>query len=429
MELALRKLKLVIMVLSLISYLARASIKAACFLRASHLMVRIEGRATRDRTQRLQRLVTARAGGRVAAIHKHLAAQLTITTTVAEYSWSTNALILVAFEYQLNESLRLRRCCGCYESSSCERIMAPTISTQDVHRASSDSHPCLRTRRRMRVLMVVASVILHGESALAFVASKDGTVRRPCRCGRNNAPRREMRTLNYQSQANFFSRPTSSKNLSTSLFASAPDENNIPKQSGSSSERNLGVLVLCTVPLAWGTFEPAVRYVYGIEPAVPGFLFSVVFYLVAAVSLSTLAVLSMINNESNDMDETSITQQQEDNTSPSLPILGGIELGTYLFLGNGLQVLGLKTIPSDRAAFLLQLTTVREYRLYSIFARCHDANAPLDIDFCSISTGHDCRQSSSHSAQDMGSLHCCPCWRGSHGTGRSRGRIYTLFFL
>jgi hypothetical protein len=131
---------------------------------------------------------------------------------------------------------------------------------------------------------------------------------------------------------------------STRLHAT-PEDNPSP----ASSERNLGILVLFSVPLAWGTFEPAVRYVYTIEPAVPGFVFSVGYYLVAALSLSALAGLSMLRDE----------QDSDGNENvPSLPIRGGIELGIYLFLGNGLQVLGLKTVPSDRAAFLLQLTTV-----------------------------------------------------------------------
>ncbi len=57
-----------------------------------------------------------------------------------------------------------------------------------------------------------------------------------------------------------------------------------------SSERTLGVLVLLTVPLAWGTYTPVVKYMYErTDPAVPGFVFSVGYYLVAA---STLGLLS-----------------------------------------------------------------------------------------------------------------------------------------
>ena len=36
----------------------------------------------------------------------------------------------------------------------------------------------------------------------------------------------------------------------------------------------LGILVLLTVPLSWGTYAPVVRYLYAIQPPVPGFVFS-----------------------------------------------------------------------------------------------------------------------------------------------------------
>ena len=115
------------------------------------------------------------------------------------------------------------------------------------------------------------------------------------------------------------------------------------------SERQKGLLVLTTVPFAWGTFEPAVRYVYTMDPPVPGFVFSTCSYLVAAVTLLGAAWFT-----------TTMTNQPERDQPPqsSWPVLGGTELGLYLFLGNALQVLGLKTIGADRAAFLLQLTTL-----------------------------------------------------------------------
>ena len=106
-------------------------------------------------------------------------------------------------------------------------------------------------------------------------------------------------------------------------------------------ERRRGLLVLLTVPFAWGTFEPAVRYVYAIDPPVPGFVFSLSYYLVAAVSLIFLSGCANLKDQSREW-----------------PIQGGVELGFYLFVGNALQVLGLKTVPSDRAAFILQLTTI-----------------------------------------------------------------------
>lgn len=132
------------------------------------------------------------------------------------------------------------------------------------------------------------------------------------------------------------------------------------------SERNLGILVLLTVPLAWGTFEPAVRYVYAIDPPVPSLVFTVGYYLVASLSLSLLAIASIIREDKDvnaALDDKGSRAENpsllDEDVENGLPIRGGIELGTYLFLGNGFQVLGLKTVPADRAAFLLQLTTVR----------------------------------------------------------------------
>jgi hypothetical protein len=130
------------------------------------------------------------------------------------------------------------------------------------------------------------------------------------------------------------------------------------------ADRTLGVLVLLTVPMAWGTFEPAVRYVYAIEPPVPGFVFSVAYYLVAALSLSFLVMLSALKRDAGEPGKQLNEGPPFESGPLSLPIRGGAELGFYLFLGNGLQVLGLKTVPSDRAAFLLQLTTVSVDRQY-----------------------------------------------------------------
>jgi hypothetical protein len=105
--------------------------------------------------------------------------------------------------------------------------------------------------------------------------------------------------------------------------------------------------------------------VYAIKPAVPGFVFSVGFYLVAAVALSSLASLSISRQEL----DPSKKYGNETDISSLLPIFGGVELGTYLFLGNALQVLGLKTVPSDRAAFLLQLTTVSVLLVCKVFPK------------------------------------------------------------
>lgn len=115
------------------------------------------------------------------------------------------------------------------------------------------------------------------------------------------------------------------------------------------SERTLGILVLLTVPLAWGTYTPVVKYMYEkMDPSMPGFVFSAGYYVVAAVSLSILSELQV-------QKEDDLDKEEESN---KITNIGGWELGSYLFIGNGLQVVGLQTVPADRAAFLVQLTTV-----------------------------------------------------------------------
>lgn len=105
--------------------------------------------------------------------------------------------------------------------------------------------------------------------------------------------------------------------------------------------------------LSWGTYCPVVRYLYELQPPVPGFVFSATYYIVASLSLLTLSSI-----QQNDTNDTTLIDEQDDNTSSTLPILGGLELGSYLFIANDLQILGLKSVPADRAGSLVQLTTV-----------------------------------------------------------------------
>ena len=167
------------------------------------------------------------------------------------------------------------------------------------------------------------------------------------------------------------------------------------KQKQATSEKLLGILVLLTVPLSWGTYAPVVKYVYEMDPPVPGFVFSAGYYLIASVTLTLLAVgmswknevevgnisTTDVNDKGADADADADTnnivgtmktmQETEPSTSfLSLPLQtrAGIELGSYLFLGNCLQVVGLKTVPADRAAFLVQLTTVMVPLFSAIFA-------------------------------------------------------------
>jgi drug/metabolite transporter (DMT)-like permease len=141
--------------------------------------------------------------------------------------------------------------------------------------------------------------------------------------------------------------------------SSSSSNNNNNSNSGiiSKEEQLLGTSVLLTVPLAWGTYAPAVRYMYeNVSPAVPGIVFSAMYYVVACVTLLSLqyfttdATTTTISNSS--------TSNNNNNNNNNRVRLAGLELGGYLFIGNWLQVTGLQTVPADRAAFLVQLTTL-----------------------------------------------------------------------
>jgi drug/metabolite transporter (DMT)-like permease len=165
------------------------------------------------------------------------------------------------------------------------------------------------------------------------------------------------------------------KNDDTSLLESAGIA------AAAAADRKKGLLILLTVPFAWGTFEPAVRYVYSIDPPINTFIFSLAYYTVASLSLVAAASLASSRASSQDATED-VNQDDVDDDNDGLgdkksalvwPIQGGLELGTYLVVGNTLQVLGLKTVPADRAAFLLQLTTLFVPVLDAVFQRSFQA--------------------------------------------------------
>jgi drug/metabolite transporter (DMT)-like permease len=140
------------------------------------------------------------------------------------------------------------------------------------------------------------------------------------------------------------------------------------------SEKTKGILVLFTVPIAWGTFEPAVRLVYQYQD-IPPFAFSFAYYLPAAIVLELLSRASFNRyghkqkSLQESKDDENIVILDVDDYDKTSPTRGGIELGTYLFLGNAVQLIGLKNVASDRAAFLLQLTTIFVPLVQSLLAR------------------------------------------------------------
>jgi drug/metabolite transporter (DMT)-like permease len=98
----------------------------------------------------------------------------------------------------------------------------------------------------------------------------------------------------------------------------------------------------------------------------PGLLFSVLYYVVA---LSTLVVANSFRKSTQEVDALEGVDGGSASASSQLPWRAGAELGGYLFLGNFFQVLGLQWTTADRAAFIVQLTTVIVPVLESVSSR------------------------------------------------------------
>lgn len=142
-----------------------------------------------------------------------------------------------------------------------------------------------------------------------------------------------------------------------------PKDHDLDTQQQKQQDRN-GFLILLTVPVAWATYEPAVRYVYALDPPFPSFLFSCSYFLVAALTLLFLTTCSTITGAITTKDNA-----RPDSLSQKWPTKQGVELGSYLFFGNVCQLLGLQTVPADRAAFLLQVKAILVPLLGAAFAR------------------------------------------------------------
>lgn len=166
------------------------------------------------------------------------------------------------------------------------------------------------------------------------------------------------------------------------------DDNEENNNKDSMNDRTIAIIILLTVPISWGTYTPVVKYMYDkITPSMPGFIFSTGYYIVAALTLRCIlllvGILSSKNNnkmlehnksieqevgDDNNNDYNNNNNNNNNDNNDDLTKRGGLELGGYLFIGNGLQVIGLQSIPADRAAFLVQLTTVMVPLLSAITA-------------------------------------------------------------
>ena len=158
----------------------------------------------------------------------------------------------------------------------------------------------------------------------------------------------------------------------SAVAASALDEP--PRAAAAAPAAPLAPLVvLSLVPLAWGTYGPAIKSLYSLEAPPPELLFNWMNYVVSA---ATLVVVSLVRAQVGTPSNPSVSLAGDDSSStgasgasggadgsdvsdsPRSAMLAGAELGGYLFLGSTMQIFGLRYTSAGRAAFLVQLTTV-----------------------------------------------------------------------
>ncbi len=103
------------------------------------------------------------------------------------------------------------------------------------------------------------------------------------------------------------------------------------------------LVVLSLVPLAWGTYGPAIKSLYSLEAPPPELLFNLMNYVVSAATLVAVSLVrARLGSPDGPSSSTSTNDPSEPAPSTAAPsgdaLLAGAELGGYLFLGSTVQV-------------------------------------------------------------------------------------------
>lgn len=109
-----------------------------------------------------------------------------------------------------------------------------------------------------------------------------------------------------------------------------------------------GFVVLCLVPVAWGTYGPAIKILYGLSAPPPELLFAMLNYI---VSSSTLTLCSKLfqSPQGTQVSQAGSSSQAMSSSKPadSFAVFGlqvprvalaGMELSAYLFVASLVQV-------------------------------------------------------------------------------------------
>lgn len=116
--------------------------------------------------------------------------------------------------------------------------------------------------------------------------------------------------------------------------------------------------LLYTVPFLWGSFAPAVRFLFSQNPHQDPSVFNSERLLLSTLVYAPVLLPEFRAFWQRRADSRNNTQNSINNDGRFDFFPAGFELGVYVFLANIAQVLGLEQTSASRAAFLVQLQTV-----------------------------------------------------------------------
>jgi len=113
------------------------------------------------------------------------------------------------------------------------------------------------------------------------------------------------------------------------------------------------VAALLAVPLAWGTYGPAVELAFQQPHGPPPSVLSFAFCIVSTLSLTLARTLPLGKG-----DEADSSEEEDASSVDGETLRAGAELGLWIFLASTVQLFGLQATTAARAGFIVQLTTV-----------------------------------------------------------------------
>ena len=127
----------------------------------------------------------------------------------------------------------------------------------------------------------------------------------------------------------------------------------------SQNSQNSRVAALIAVPLAWGSYGPAVKLAYELPHVPPAPVLQAAFQFVSFSGLIIAGLLNAQRQGAATVDATDDTAADSGGLNiDASTARAGLELGLWLFLGQALQLQGLQRTDAAKAGFFVQLTTV-----------------------------------------------------------------------